>query len=282
MRKTRRSEIECYRRDGVLLLRDVIAPTWVRRLSDAVRQNMEAPGPMANDYTEAGRTGRYFGDYCNWDRIEGYRAFAFRSNLAGLAARLMGSSQVQFFHEHVLVKEPGTGEATPWHHDQPYYVVGGSQVISFWVPLDPVPRAVCPRFVRGSHRWGKLFYPRKFADGADYDYAGPGFETVPDIEGEADRYDVAAWDLGPGDAIAFHFLTLHDAPVNVSTGRRRAVAWRFFGEDAHWATRPGRPSPPYPEMGLALNDGDPLPADWFPVVWPRAGTGQSQRSADRS
>ena len=72
---------ERFRRDGVVVLRDAIAPYWVERLSDAVQANMAAPGLMANDYTQAGADGRYFGDYCNWDRIEGFRAFAFQSDL---------------------------------------------------------------------------------------------------------------------------------------------------------------------------------------------------------
>ena len=37
-----------------------------------------------------------------------------------LAPKLPGE-QVRFFHEHALVKEPGTSEITPWHHDEPYY-----------------------------------------------------------------------------------------------------------------------------------------------------------------
>ena len=38
----------------------------------------------------------------------------------------------------VLVKEPGTKEKTPWHHDQPYSPIDGADIISFWIPLDPV------------------------------------------------------------------------------------------------------------------------------------------------
>ena len=59
-----------------------------------------------------------------------------------VAARLMGSRTARFFHEHVLVKEPGATERTPWHHDQPYYPVDGDQNVSMWIALDPVPRAV--------------------------------------------------------------------------------------------------------------------------------------------
>ena len=33
-----------------------------------------------------------------------------------------------FYHEHVLVKEPGAQRVTPWHCDQPYYPIDGNQV----------------------------------------------------------------------------------------------------------------------------------------------------------
>ncbi|GFX26753.1 hypothetical protein TNCV_1839261 [Trichonephila clavipes] len=35
--------------------------------------------------------------------------------------------QVSFYHEHVLVKEPGTDKETPWHHDQSYYPIDGEK-----------------------------------------------------------------------------------------------------------------------------------------------------------
>ena len=61
--------------------------------------------------------------------------------LAAIAGALMQSRTVRFFHEHVLVKEPGASEATPLHHDDPYYCVDGDRNVSFWIPLDPVPAA---------------------------------------------------------------------------------------------------------------------------------------------
>ena len=33
----------------------------------------------------------------------------------------MTSEFTRFFHDHVLVKEPGSSLATPWHQDLPYY-----------------------------------------------------------------------------------------------------------------------------------------------------------------
>ena len=75
----------------------------------------------------------------------------------------MGSRTAQFFHDHVLVKEPGTQKATPWHQDMPYYFVDGRQTVSFWIPIDPVKEATL-RVVAGSHKWDRMILPVRWLD----------------------------------------------------------------------------------------------------------------------
>ncbi len=123
-------QVAAYRRDGAVVLRRVFDGDWIARLAEGVERNIAEPGRHAHVYTTEGAPGFFFGDYCNWDRIPAYRAAAFDSPAAAVAARLMGSAKVNFFHEHVLVKEPGTAEPTPWHHDQPYWTVDGDMVCS--------------------------------------------------------------------------------------------------------------------------------------------------------
>ena len=55
---------------------------------------------------------------------------------------------------------------------------------------------------------------------------------------------------------------------NTSTRRRRAFSLRLVGEDAAFADRPGRTSPPYPGHGMTA--GERLREDWFPVLRPGA------------
>lgn len=258
------SDLEAYRRDGAVALRGVFAPEWIALLAEGVERNLADPGPHAKHYTPEGKPGKFFGDYCNWRRIPAYERFLKDSPAASLAAQLMGSAKVNLFHEHVLVKEPGTLEPTPWHHDQPYYAVDGSQIVSLWVPLDPVPRATCVEYVAGSHRWGKWYTPKRFVDSAEHANATGG-ESVPDISNHRADYDLLAWDLEPGDCIAFHALTLHGAPGNPMATRRRAFAARYTGDDARYVLRDGFMSPPpqpdSPDPGAAMDS----PA--FPVVW---------------
>jgi ectoine hydroxylase-related dioxygenase (phytanoyl-CoA dioxygenase family) len=88
---------------------------------------------------------------------------------------------------------------------------------------------------------------------------------VPDPEAEGMR--IVEYAMEPGDAVAFHFRTLHGARGNRSGERRRAFSLRFVGDNARYVERPGRTSPPFPGHGMQA--GDRLREDWFPVVWPQ-------------
>lgn len=261
-----KEQISDFDKNGVILIRGLFAD-WIETLRQGVEFNMQNPGTFGRDYVQGEESGRFFGDYCNWHRIPEYHDFMFNSPAAAVAAELMHSSQVRIFHEHVLVKEPGTDRITPWHHDQPYYCVDGKQVCSLWIPLDPVPAETCPEFIAGSHLWGRWFLPRKFT-GVDYDHSDEKLESMPDIDANRDDYDIRSWSLQPGDAIAFHYLTVHGAPSNLSsTHRRRAFAARWLGDDTVYAKRSGEVSPPFPGLSDKLQPGQPMDSEEFPVVF---------------
>lgn len=259
-------QIEQFSRAGAVVIRDAFASTWLRDLARGMERNFAAPSSYATRYSAADAPGGFYDDYCNWRDITEYRAFIEGSPAAEIAGRLLRASEVRIYHEHVLIKEPGTQEVTPWHHDLTYYGVDGDQVCSIWLPLDPVPRSACPEFVAGSHRWGKRFVPRMFIDHDAYGSVPQGYEPVPDIDAERDRHNLLAWDLSPGDCIVFHMLTLHGAPNTANlTTRRRGFSVRWLGDDAVFATRPWQTSPPFPEV--QLRPGDAMEHTSFPVVW---------------
>ena len=70
-------------------------------------------GPYASENLHASDIGRFFDDYCNWTRIKSFENVLRKSDVAQVAAQLMRFKQVQVFHDHVLVKEPGASKATP-------------------------------------------------------------------------------------------------------------------------------------------------------------------------
>lgn len=257
------SAIETFDRDGVVVLRSVFSD-WIDTLAAGVATNEAEPGEYFAENVPAGEPGRFWDDYVNWRRIPEFERFARESDAAALAAELMGSTTVQLFHDHVLVKDPGTDTATPWHSDRPYYFVDGRHTVSFWIPLDPVDDQSTLRLIAGSHRWNRDVLPVRWLGGEDF-YPDPGgYLPVPDPDADPDRYRVCSWALEPGDAVAFHFGVVHGARGNPGPSRRRAFSLRLVGDDARYVTRPGRTSPPFPGHGMV--DGDRLREDWFPTL----------------
>lgn len=259
------ADIASYRRDGFVVLRNVVPPSTLMQLEHGVATNMAHPSDWTNDYTPQGAGGRFFDDYVSWDRIPEFRDAALCGTLPQVAGALMGTRQPRFFHEHVLVKEPGTVTPTPWHHDDPYYGVDGLDNVSLWVPLDPVPEPIALRCLAGSHATGDRFIPNRFKDDSPYVTNAQGFRLMGDPARWWADPRVRACPVEPGDLVAFHFRTLHAAPgTERHAGRRRVVSFRYLGDDMRWAHRPWMTSPPFPDKGLA--PGDHPDAGRFPLV----------------
>lgn len=256
-------QIETYRQDGVVLIKGLFKD-HVETLRRGVEHNMAQPGPYAAENLKEGEGGRFFDDYCNWNRIPEFETVIRKSPAGAVAADLMGADQVQVFHDHVLVKEPGTSKPTPWHQDGPYYFVEGTQTVSFWSPLDPVTDASL-RCVAGSHRWPKEVVPTRWLSETDFFPDEGQYMPVPDPDSEGMR--VVEFAMEPGDAVAFHFRVLHGARGNQTATRRRAFSLRMVGDDARYVQRPGPTSPPFP--GHDMVPGQRLRQDWFPVVYER-------------
>lgn len=255
-----RASVEQFERDGVTVLRGVVDAPSLELLADGVEYNRTHPSEWSHWYTNPNEAVGFWSDYVTWPVVEQYRRVVFHSRLAELAGVLMQSPTVRFFHEHVLVKEPGASEATPWHHDDPYYGIDGMQNVSMWIALDAVPATAGLQFIAGSHLWGRRFVPRRFIDHTPYGAADERFELLPSEDDLLAGQTVRAWDVEPGDVLAFHFRTLHGAPGNELATRRRAVSLRWLGDDARFGVRPWTTSPPYEPNDLVPGgrlDGDP-------------------------
>ena len=256
------TQIEAFRRDGAVFLPGLFRD-WVDDIAAGIERNMREPGEYAAENLADDESGRFFDDYCNWRRISSFRKVIQESRLADAASQLMQSRSVQFFHDHVLVKEPGTSKATPWHQDAPYYFVDGRQTVSFWVPVDPVRESTL-RMIAGSHIWDKLVLPTRWLSDEDFYPGSDDYLPVPDPDANPEKFNILEWPMEPGDAVAFHFQTVHGARGNLSTRRRRAFSMRVVGDDARYVSRAGPTSPPFPGHGMV--DGQRLREDWFPFL----------------
>ena len=258
-------DVAAYQRDGAVCIRNLFTPEEVELLKSGIEANLAQPSPRGMVASRPDDPGRFFEDFCNWQDFPQFKRFIFDTPLAALAQRLMQSTTVRLYHDHLLVKEPGTRQRTPWHQDQPYYNVNGLQNISFWITVDPVSRASTLEFIAGSHR-GPWLMPRTFMTNQANWFPEGTLAELPDIENHREDFPILGWDLQPGDLVCFHMLSLHASAGVDGTHRRRVYSVRFLGDDMTHAPRPWVTSPPFPGLDQELPAGAPMNHALFPLM----------------
>jgi ectoine hydroxylase-related dioxygenase (phytanoyl-CoA dioxygenase family) len=253
-------------RDGVVCVRSVLDPAEVAVAAAAIDAVLASPGPLAQVASSRDDPGAFTEDFCRWQQIPGIERLARHSRVPETAAALMRTPRARFYHDHVLVKEGGTRQPTPWHQDQPYYNVDGRGV-SAWIPVDPVPEDGCLELVAGTHL-GPWLMPRTFLHKEARWFPEGSLAELPDIEAGRGAFDIRRFSLKPGDAIFFDFLTVHAAPGFPHPGRRRVLSLRYLSAGARHAPRAWRTSPPFDGLAEQLPAGAPMDHPLFPVVWP--------------
>ena len=262
-------EVDTLWRDGVVHLTGVLPIDWVEALEAPVERTV-ATGEAADLAVlvpgGAPDTPAFAAGVDHWRHDEVFERFATESPLAVLGAAVLRSETLFLWEDSVLVKEPHTPLETRFHTDAGYFHVTGEQVCTIWVPLDSAtPDSGVLHYVRGSHRDRPDYRPNLFV--TDDPIPDTGGELVPDVFADPElAARVVSFDVVPGDVTIHHYRTLHGAPSNHSSRRRRAVSVRYCGADVRYLRKPGLPARP----GLdEVTDGDRVGPPWCPQVWPR-------------
>ena len=281
MREITDEEIETFWNDGVVCLRGVIETELLDRMAAPVDASLRSPAvadlsamrALLNENdgihqpdpaASAGGAprGQFLAGTDHWRIQTEFLEFASRSPLPAIVARLLHTTRLWLYEDSVLVKEPGTLEATAYHQDLAYFHLDGEQVCTTWVPLDRVDaESGAVRFVRGSHRDRTQFRPNYFVNALPI--AGSEGEVVPDFNGSS---DLVSFDTEPGDVTVHHARTIHGAHGNRSAmRRRRAISVRYAGDDIVYRKKPGAPLKAH---HADLVENEPLRAPACPQVWP--------------
>lgn len=258
-----------FARQGAVVIRGALSPALVDTLRAGIDANLAAPSANAKVASSADDPGKFIEDFCCWADNPQYRELIWQSDLPRLAAQLTGSARVRLYHDHMLTKAAGTRQPTPWHQDQPYYNIDGTQTVSFWIAADPVPRESTLEFVAGSHL-GPWLMPRTFMDNQARWFPEGSLEELPDVDADPLRYPVLGWAVEPGDVVAFNMLSLHRAAG--SAVDRRVLSLRFIGDDVRHAPRQWVTSPDFPGLADRLPAGAELDDPLFPLVWANGQT----------
>lgn len=242
----------------------------VNGLASVIHADQDArPLYEEDDHTDEGL---FYYDVGGWKRHREIRDVAFDSALPEAVASLLRSETVNFWEDTTFVKAPHTRLKTPFHQDKSYFQISGDQCVIAWIPIDPANEANgVTRYIRGSHLWDETFAPNMFL--SQTVFPGAPDKKCPDIEGDEDNWDIISFDVEPGDVVIHHVMTVHGAGGNQTDLPRRAISFRYTGDDVRYLNKPG--ALPQPDIAAPLRDGQRLRSKDYPVVWPKPWPGVS-------
>ena len=253
-------QIEQYRRDGHIVLRNVCNQENVAQYRIAILAAVERLNPATNPKHDT--YSKAFLQTCRLQEAdENVRRFVFEERFAQIAGLLMGVNAVRLYHDQALFKEPGGGH-TPWHQDQFYWPLDTTNTITMWMPLVDVSQSMgTMHFASGSHRDG-------FAGHFEIsDASEDAYTTLIKERG----YNVSqCGDMKAGDASFHSGLVLHGAPGNFTENRREVMTVIYY-EDGTRLMEPDNPN----RANALKNDfrglkaGDVAATPRNPVLWRR-------------
>jgi ectoine hydroxylase-related dioxygenase (phytanoyl-CoA dioxygenase family) len=267
-----------YDHDGVILLKGIFDQDWIDPLNKGLTENCENPTHRSRvwDRDAEGRT--MFWDSQARQNNAAYRDFVFNSPAAQIAGELMQATTINFFFDAVFVRSAGSQFATPWHQDEPYWLVEGYNTCTIWMPLVPVAARNALAFVPGSHKSNAVFDQYNFGelnpdsktDVDQVDFKGVAEESIPDIDADSSLYGDVSWDMEPGDCVVFNSRIMHGGSGRLDDDRDLKVFMtKWLGDDVHIRFRECGMDPDHSEImsRYRLKPGDRPGTDLYPLVW---------------
>jgi len=226
-----RDQVEAYRRDGYLVIDDVLSATELENLRGVVEGLVEASRSVtAHDHVydlepshtpEEPRVRRIKEPH---DVHPAFREIAFSNRIADILTPLIGTtSGIRYQTGKLNMKSAGHGAAVEWHQDWAFYPHTNDDLLAVGLYLDDCgpdngPLMVLP----GSHTWPILDHhvDGVFCGAIDPSRVNVDFSRAVALTGKA------------GSMTIHHVRMVHGSALNTSDRPRRLLLFQYTAVDA--------------------------------------------------
>ena len=251
-------QCEEFRRDGFIKLKGVLS------LGAAVKLRHELLHFLEKTF-EANENGngnnRFLSLEMMWLENTIIRSYVLSPRIAKICADLLGVKRVRLYHDNVLAKEPGCGR-TPWHCDDHHFPLATNDVVTAWIPAQPIPSEMGPL------AFAKPLDVFNLVQNIDFNK----FDTSYDKEvAKVFHLNKVLIEDGPFEAgeVSFHHnLSYHTAAGNRTTQTRVVLANTFFADGARVVDQPTMVSGDWAKFIPGAHPGEIVASEFNPICWP--------------
>jgi hypothetical protein len=275
MREVTDEEVDHYRKNGWVLLRELIPPALAAEALERVKTQMTEAESIDRASLAAGadRGAKVkIGDIPQWrdwyflgrdDQIEPFHSIAFSKEIGRNAQRFVGRDVPINFHADMMAVKMPAGETasgpTGFHQDWVNFPFDRVGFLTFWFALDEIrPEQGAMRFYSGSQAEGPL--------GKMGIAMGSPTIQVPEYYPHlAERYPLSdPIHLMPGDATVHNGMVVHGAPENSTDRPRWVFLCAYHPADTCYTGAPHHIFSP--DLGLEV--GKPIKHELFRPIYP--------------
>ncbi|MDC3347470.1 phytanoyl-CoA dioxygenase family protein [bacterium] len=249
---------EAFYRDGFVKLTNVLTPGAVIRLRQEL---IKLLGKTFNTSLDGGARDRFLSLEMAWLENPVVRAYVLSARIGKICAELLDVKSVRLYHDNILSKEPGCGR-TPWHYDDHHFPLATDDVVTAWIPAQPVPVAMGPlSFAKplGVFELVKDIEFNKFDTSYDRRVA-EAFEAS-NVAVENGAFDI-------GEVSFHHNRSFHTAARNRTRQSRVVLASTYFADGARILDQPTMVSGDWEKFIPGAGPGDLAASEMNPICWP--------------
>ena len=244
-----------FRRDGFIRLPNVLSPAAVFRLRKELIRLLNKTFPENN------RANRFLSLEMMWIESPIIRQYVLSPRIAKISADLLSVKSVRLYHDNALSKEPGCGR-TPWHYDDHHFPLETNDVVTAWMPAQPVPLSMGPlSFAKPLNVFNLVKNITFNKNDTSYD------KKVTEIF-KANNVSIDSKPFGIGEASFHHNLSFHTAGNNRTSQSRIVLANTYFADGARVVKEPTMVSGDWQKFIPGADPGGVVASEFNPVCWP--------------
>lgn len=254
------SAVARFQREGFVKLPNVLNADACAILRRAMRDSLEREFAVQLD---GGVKARFLSLEMMWLNDAILRDFVLSPRIAAIAARLLDVPAVRLYHDNILSKEPGCGR-TPWHYDDHHFPLDTHDVVTAWIPAQPIPADMGPLVFAADIDVHRMVCHVPFIK-TDTSYD----RRISEIFAERDVpiHDEA---FALGEVSFHHNLCFHTAGPNRTQRSRLVLATTYFADGSRVMNQPTMVSGDWQKFMPGIKPGEVANSDLNPICWPAA------------
>ena len=248
-----------FRKNGFIKLPNVLSDGAVARLRQELLQLLEQsfrPKTNIND------NNRFLSLEMMWLQNTLLKSYVLSPRIAKISADLLGVESVRLYHDNALAKEPGCGR-TPWHCDDDHFPLATQDVVTAWIPAQPIPSAMGPL------AFAKPLSVFELVKDIDFNKFDTSYDKQIAAVFKSNNVAIDDSPFALGEVSFHHNRSFHTAGRNKTTRTRVVLANTFFADGARVVDQPTMVSGDCQKFIPGVGPGEVAASKLNPICWPQ-------------